>query len=334
MSTSFAPFSACSSPVVNSSSMPAGGAPSRTSRRTAPRIVTTAALLSAPRIASWRFVRRPLSLTPPTGPSSGTVSMCAHSRTVGAPSGPGTRANRFPESEPVREALSSSCTSMPSFRSSSVSASATPRSRPDGLSISQKRMNSASSRSRSSLDTPWITSRTLSLDGPALALPARNAPVDHVGHVGRTEALQEAGGDGGALAGGTDDRHLLLRIELLRQLLDVVVGRVHRAGDVSAVPLGALADVEELEAVRAAVPALVQPLQAEPLHALDRQLLLAPRGHPAGEVARDVCEPDRTGELGGVARVLVVATDQHQRLTGLGEPGEPRSEAAAERRDA
>src|SRR3954447_12041229 len=137
--------------------------------------------------------------------------MWAHSRTVGAPSGPGTRAIRLPESEPVCEAVSSSSTSIPSPVSASLSASATPRSRPDGLSISQKRMNSASSRSRSSLDTAWITPRTLSLDRPALALPARNAPIDHVGHVGRTEALQEAGGDGGALAGGTDDRHLLLR---------------------------------------------------------------------------------------------------------------------------
>ena len=101
MSTDLAPFSACSSPVVNSISIPAGGVPSRTSRRTAPRIVTTAALLSAPRMASWRFVSRPSWLTTSTGPSSGTVSMCAHRSTVGEPSGPGTRASRLPESEPV-----------------------------------------------------------------------------------------------------------------------------------------------------------------------------------------------------------------------------------------
>ena len=95
----------------------------------------------------------PLSDTTSTGPSSGTVSMCAHSSTVGDPSGPGMRASRLPESEPVCEVVSSSSTSMPSPRRSSISACATARSRPDGLSISQRRMNSARSRSRSSLDT-------------------------------------------------------------------------------------------------------------------------------------------------------------------------------------
>ena len=59
-------------------------------------IVAIAALLSAPRIASWRFVSRPFSLTTSTGPSSGTVSMWAHRRTVGAPSGPAMRASRLP----------------------------------------------------------------------------------------------------------------------------------------------------------------------------------------------------------------------------------------------
>ena len=72
MSNALAPLSACSSPVVNRSSTPAGGGPSaREVRRAAPRIVAIAALLSAPRIASWLFVSRPLSLTTSTGPSSG-----------------------------------------------------------------------------------------------------------------------------------------------------------------------------------------------------------------------------------------------------------------------
>src|SRR5215208_2845686 len=252
MSTALAPFSACSSPVVKRISIPAGGLPSRTSRRTAPRIVTTAALLSAPRMASWRFVRRPSWLTTSTGPSSGTVSMCAHSRTVGAPSGPGTRASRLPESEPVCDALSSSSTSMPSPRRSAVSACATARSRPDGLSISHRLMNSARSLSRSSLDTAWITPRTLPLDRPALSLPARDAAVDYVDHVAGAEPLQQARGDRGPLAGRADRGHGVPRVDLVGQLVDVVVGGVDRSGDVAAVPLRPLADVEELEPVRAA----------------------------------------------------------------------------------
>ena len=64
-------------------------------------IVTIAALLSAPRMASWRFESNPSWLTTSTGPSSGTVSMWAQSSTVGAPSGPGTRANRLPASDPL-----------------------------------------------------------------------------------------------------------------------------------------------------------------------------------------------------------------------------------------
>src|SRR5215207_10228144 len=334
MSIALAPFSACSSPVVKRISIPAGGLPSRTSRRTAPRIVTTAALLSAPRMASWRFVRRPSWLTTSTGPSSGTVSMCAHSRTVGAPSGPGTRASRFPESEPVCDALSSSSTSMPSPRSSSVSACATARSRPDGLSISQRRMNSARSRSRSSLDTAWITPRTLPLDRPALSLPARDAAVHHVDHLAGAEPLQETGGDRGPLSGRADHGHRLPGLETGRRLVDVVVGRVDRARDVAGVPLGALAHVEQLEPVRAAVPALVELLQGQPGNALDRALLLAPGRHATGEIAGNVREADRAGQLGGITGVLVVAAHQHQRLPGLGEPRQPGAEAAAERRDA
>src|SRR5215208_6427504 len=256
MSTDLAPFSACSSPVVKRSSMPAGGAPSRTRRRTAPRIVTTAALLSAPRIASCRFVRRPLSLTTSTGPSSGTVSMWAHRRTVGAPSGPGIRASRLPASDPVCEALSSSSTSIPSPRSSSTSASATPRSRPDGLSISQKRMNSARSRSRSSVDTAWITRRTLPLDRPALALPARHPALDDVDRAAHAEPLQQARGAGGALAGRAERGDRPLGVQLLGQLPKVVVGAVDRPGDVPLVPLVPLAHVQQLDAVAIALPAV------------------------------------------------------------------------------
>src|SRR4029079_10239864 len=180
--------------------------------------------------ASCRLVRRPSWLTTSTGPSSGTVSMCAHSSTVGAPSGPGTRAIRLPESEPVWDAVSSSSTSMPRPLSASFSASATPRSRPDGLSISQKRMNSASRRSRSSLDTAWITPRTLPLDRPALSLPARDAAVHHVDHVARAETLQKTRGYGGPLARRADDGDRPAGVEPVGQLVDVVVGGVDGAG--------------------------------------------------------------------------------------------------------
>ena len=61
--------------------------------------------------------------------------------------------------------------------------------------------------------------------------------------------------------------------------------------------------------------------------ALDRHLLLAPRGHAAGQVAADVAQPDRAGERGGLDRVLVVAPHQDDRLLGVREPGELRPEA-------
>ena len=112
-------------------------------------IVATAALLSAPRIAALRLAKASCSRTTSTGASSGTVSMCAQSRIVRAPSGPGMRASRLPASEPVSAPLSSSSTSSPSARRSAVSASAIARSRRDGLSISQSRTKSPSRRVRS-----------------------------------------------------------------------------------------------------------------------------------------------------------------------------------------
>ena len=45
-------------------------------------------------------------------------------------------------------------------------------------------------------------------------------------------------------------------------------------------------------------------------------------------------DPDGGGELGGVARVLVVAADEHDRLVAVGEPGELGAEAGAQRGDA
>src|SRR4029453_16907557 len=105
-------------------------------------------------------------------------------------------------------------------------------------------MKSARSRSRSSVDATWITRRTLSLDRPALAPPARDAALDHVDDLSRPEALQEAGGHRRSLTGSADGRDRALRVESFGHAADVVVGHVDRARDVSLVPLDALADVE------------------------------------------------------------------------------------------
>ena len=52
-------------------------------------------------------------------------------------------------------------------------------------------------------------------------------------------------------------------------------------------------------------------------HAVDGQLLLAPGGHAAVEVAGDLAQADGAGERRGLERVLVVAPDEHERLAGL-----------------
>src|SRR5215210_4905358 len=158
-------------------------------------------------------------------------------------------------------------------------------------------MKSASSRSRSSVDAAWITPRTLPLDRPALALPARHAAVHHVDHVARAEALEDARGDGRPLPRRADDGDRPAAVEPVRQLVDVVVGGVDGAWDVPPVPLRALADVEQLRAVRTAVPAAVELLQAETLDTLDGLLLLAPRGHAARQVSCDVGEADCARQL-------------------------------------
>ena len=133
---------------MNSSSTPTGERTS-TSRRAAAMTVATAALLSAPRMPALRLEKASCSRTTSTGASSGTVSMCAQSRIVRAPSGPGMRASRLPASEPVSAPLPSSSTWSPSARRSAVSASAIARSERDGLSSSQSRTKSPSRRVRS-----------------------------------------------------------------------------------------------------------------------------------------------------------------------------------------
>ena len=71
-----------------------------------------------------------------------------------------------------------------------------------------------------------------------------------------------------------------------------------------------------------------------PLDAVDGELVLAPGGHAAREVAGEVAQPDGAGEHRGLERVLVVAADEHDRLVGLGQPGELGAEARAARGDA
>src|SRR4029450_4272643 len=141
-------------------------------------------------------------------------------------------------------------------------------------------MKSARSRSRSSVDATWITRRTLSLDRPALAPPARNAPLDHVDDLSRPEALQDGGAPRRPLAASADGRDRALRVASFGPAADVVVGHVDRARDVSLVPLDALADVEHLDGARVALPALVQLADRHPLNTVARLGFLAPRPQP------------------------------------------------------
>src|SRR5918999_1361837 len=216
--TALAPLGACSSPVVNNSSTPTGGR-SRTRRLAAPRTVATAALLSAPTIASFRFRSRPFSRTTSTGASRGTVSRCAQSSTVRAPSGPRMRASRLPESEPVSAPVSSSSTSRPSSRRSAVTASAIARSRPEGLSISQNRTKSSSRRSRSAGEARPLLSRLdlggayvrLDLGHPlegALVCRSYELPEERLrAQRAGLELRVELGGDEERMAGQLDHLH-------------------------------------------------------------------------------------------------------------------------------
>ena len=84
------------------------------------------------------------------------------------------------------------------------------------------------------------------------ARPRADAAVDHVEDLARAEALHQAGADRRALAGRADHRDRPQRVELVRQRVDVVVGREDRAGDVAGLPLVALAHVEDLQRRRRA----------------------------------------------------------------------------------
>ena len=112
-----------------------------------------------------------------------------------------------------------------------------------------------------------------------------HAAVDHVQHLARPVAAQQAGRRRGALAGAADDGDRPLRVDAVGHAVDVVVGHVDRAGDVARVPLVPLAHVEDLQLVAA----LVQLVDRDALDPLDRPPLLAPAGHAAVQEAGRAC---------------------------------------------
>ena len=75
------------------------------------------------------------------------MSRWAQRRIVREPGGPGSRASTLPASDSISAPVPSSVGWSPIWRSSSATASATARSRPDGLSISQSRTKSRTTRS-------------------------------------------------------------------------------------------------------------------------------------------------------------------------------------------
>src|SRR5436305_14239684 len=144
-------------------------------------------------------------------------------------------------------------------------------------------------------------------------------------------ALEQAGRDRRALARGAHHRERARRIGAVGKAADVVPRLEQRAGDVAAVALGLLADVEDLHR-GIALCLLRQILEGHPLYALDLAPLAPPFGHAAVEVAAEHPQPDGEGELSGVLRVSVVATDQHELLTTLGPPRQAGAAAGLQRR--
>ena len=124
-------------------------------------------------------------------------------------------------------------------------------------------------------------------------------------------ALQQARSDGRTLSGAADDRDRLSRVDSPWDIAHVGGRLVDRTGDVTGVRLALLADVEDLQAVAVALPALAQLGHGHPLDAVDVELLLAPGRHPAREVAGDVPQADRGGEVSRPYGVLVIAADKH-----------------------
>ena len=140
----------------------------------------------------------------------------------------------------------------------------------------------------------------------------------------RAVALDEAGADRGALAGGADDgdRRAPGRG---RPGARGCRGRARRASPGCGRP-----PTRRARARRGSASSSARSCSSgdgDPLDRLDRQPLLAPARHPAREVAGDPPDADRGGELGGAQRVVVVAADQHDLLVGAGDPRQPRAEA-------
>jgi hypothetical protein len=172
-SNAVAPRRPISSLVVKSSSQPTGEPP-QPNRRATSSSTATAALLSAPRIASRRFVNRPSVSTTSMRSVSGTVSRWAQSITVRAPSGAAMRASRLPQPARVSAAVSSSSTSRPTPSSSARTARAISSSLPEGLSISQSRTNVSTRRCFSApvAGTTPADTALVSAPGPA-RIPTR-----------------------------------------------------------------------------------------------------------------------------------------------------------------
>ncbi len=147
MSSAAAPRSPCSSATVKTSSTPTGPG-SAISPAPISISTVTAALLSAPRIVSPALRRTPPSSTTSISSSWGTVSRWAKNEIQpSAPSRPGIVAIRLPAPARAGSAASSSRNSIPSSRSSAPTASATRRSSPVTLGISQRRTKRSTSLS-------------------------------------------------------------------------------------------------------------------------------------------------------------------------------------------
>src|SRR4051794_10308674 len=130
-------------------------------------------------------------------------------------------------------------------------------------------------RQRAAVARPGATRLRGAVRLVALLGPGADAALDDVDHVLAAKALQQARGNDTATAGRAYDRYGPLRVELARDIVDVVVGQVDRSGDVDFVPLALLAHVEDLDVV----PALVQAVDVDALDRLDLLVLDPPRRH-------------------------------------------------------
>src|SRR5438034_3471452 len=139
-----APSRPTSSFGVNTSSIPACGRFSLSTRRVASSITATADLLSAPRMVPAAFRTTPSSTTGSIGPVGGTVSRWAQKKS-GVPSPlPSIPAWTLPIVEPTVSPAASSSTWSPRSWRYLVTASATRRSSPGGLGIAASSVNRSS----------------------------------------------------------------------------------------------------------------------------------------------------------------------------------------------